>query len=466
MINYIIKIVLIASMISSLAPQRESRADDGYMEAINGADRDFTYGYSQAEKVRRFDQNIEDRNMKEGGEKVPPAAEGDGLPWRFSKSFRVSTLYDSNLFYSRTDTKDDVLFIYSPSVGASIGTPNESRFFLRAFYDLNYVDYVEMQKFSRFNQALRFQAGLHQPKFDLIFSNVFKPASARETGERTELAASNNSRVIAHSDGASLSGNYHLTPKVDLTASYNFNLLIFPVASNRNNPGVNLFSYQQNSISPGIEYKYSPKTTFYFNSTAGMTDYFEGGNLSSKNYGVLAGLRNRLTPKTDVTLEAGYGWTDYLTGGIPGLEGPRYGAILRRQLSPKISATLSASQSVNEAFDFTQLSSEADTFKVVSTILRTDVKWNVNEPMLVEAFVSAQDNTRDSLYTMTDPENDTLTFTRSLEDHVYTWGLNCQWRTKGSWTYFASAESVTKFSSFKNLQYDEQKIAGSLRMDF
>ncbi len=90
----------------------------------------------------------------------------------------------------------------------------------------------------------------------------------------------------------------------------------------------------------------------------------------------------------------------------------------------------------------------------------------MNEPLVVTAFTSAITDSREGFYTLTDPENPALAHTRQLENQVYSYGLSFSWNTKGSWTYFGSIESLTKFSSFKNFQYDEQRIAGSLRMDF
>ncbi len=358
MINYIIKIVCISLMLFCCCLQPEGRAEDGYMESINGADQEFTYGYAQAERVRAFEQGIQERQETESGLIKPTSAEAEGQPWRLRKGFRFSTLYDSNLFYSRTDTKDDVLFIYTPFAGVSLGKKNISRLYLNAFYELNYVDYVEVQKFSRFNQTLSFEAHLHEEKYDLNFKNTLKPLSARETGERTELASPNNNRVIAWTDNAQIEGVYHLRPKVDLTATYDYSYVLFPASSNQTNPDVELFSYQKNTFTPGIAYKYSPKTTFFLNGSAGYTDYFKGGEFSQRNYRAAAGVKNRLTLKTDLTFQAAYGRTDYLAERFQPAEGPQFSASVRHQLTPRISGTLSVDHSINEALDFRSLSTE------------------------------------------------------------------------------------------------------------
>lgn len=447
---------------------RVAFAEEGY-DAISGADRSFTVGYyNQAQEVQRFKETFLERDAKETvlAETAEAGVSDEKQRLRVYRSFRVGTLYDSNLFYDRTDPKDDLLMLYTASLGYRLGKQGVTRAHLDTFYDLTYVNYTENSKLSRFNQTHTVSMGLRGEKLEIRIQNKFQPASARETGERTELASSNSNRVIAYSDSAAVNLTYHWTSKTDLSADYNYNITYFPASSNENNRTVTRFSFQENSLSPRVSYQLSSKTSLYGTGRVSGTDYFKNGDLASKYYLVATGIRYRLTNKTDIGFELGYDWRDYNLPIYGSSEGPRFTGIIRREFTKKIAATILASRSTGEAFDTTGSAEENSSFKTLSTSYRMDLAWNANDHMILSAFTSIEDSEQDGLYSMVDPENPSLTFTRALEDQTYRWGLSLKYQPRTAWSYFLSYEFLNRFSSFKNFQYDGQKIAGSAKVSF
>ena len=90
MINYIIKITCISLAIFCVLMEQKGRAEDSNMESIAGADRSFTYGYTQSEQVHSFERDILTREAKETAEKNPQAAPAvEEEPKHFSSSFRA-----------------------------------------------------------------------------------------------------------------------------------------------------------------------------------------------------------------------------------------------------------------------------------------------------------------------------------------------------------------------------------------
>ena len=436
------------------------------MELISAADRSFTYGYSQSQRVERFERIILERNAKELSEKEGLEPKGlDEQPLRVYRSIRVATLYDSNLFYDHNDPKDDLIYLYSPSLGFELGKAGVTRGFLTTYYDMTYANYSENHKLSRLNHAHSVAMGFHAGKFDFRLTNLFQPASAHETGARTELASAGNNQAIAYSDTATAGITYHWTPKVALSGDYQYTVYYFPASSSAGR-GIRRFSNQQHGISPRITYQVTPKTSVDFGGVFTTTDYFSNGDKSSKTYGVSAGFGHRLTPKTDIGFQMGYDTQDYNLPIYPSAEGPKFSAILRHEFSPKLVGSISASHQLGEAFDLTEEALEATSFRTAADNYRADLAWEINPRMTLGAYAALQANARDGLYTFADPENPAAVSTSTLEDQIYTSGIRWKWKPRTGWTYFLAYDFLEKFSSFKEESYDDHKVGGSARVIF
>ena len=455
-------------LLSFFLMTEKAGAQELVSEDISGADRSFTYGYTQEKEARSFETIIDERNEKEAAEAKPQAEAGDvdADRWKIYKSFRVSALYESNLFSSHSDPIDDTLFIYSPTLGFSHGKPGRTKSFFQTFLNLGLVDYVENDKLSRVNQTYATEAGWRGEKWNLNFSNHFQPVSAFEAGERTELIGSSATRTISTSDSAQVRVAYHWMPKTDLTADYTYEIRHFPIASNKNNQQVHRFSYQSNRIEPGIVYRLNSRNVLDARVYVSADDYYEGGGFSSRIYGMKAGWWHRLTPKTDIRFSGGYEWRDYFLDAIPSSEGPVYSVFLSRQLTPKVTLTLSYSHRQAQEFDFVEFAQTAESFDSNSDSYRADLHWKTSAHTTLRTFFAIEDSSRDRQYTIPDDENPSSTQTGPIEDQVYRMGLEWAWQSSGPWSCYVSYEYLNKFSSFRTFQYDDQRLGGYVRKAF
>ncbi len=405
-------------------------AEDFGREPIAGADRSFTYGYSQAQEVHAFEERISQREELEALTAEPVSTSGDVDPekMRVYKNFRIASLYDSNLTLSQSDPVDDSIFIYSPNLGFSLGRPGITKVFFKAFFNFSYVDYVEHQKNSRWNQTHLINMGFRGEKLEIRINNKFQPLSAREAGERTELSSPGGKRAIATTDDASVELIYHWSPKIDISSTYSYGIWYFPKDSNSGDVANGAYNYQHYGFLPKVSYKLDPKTTIDFGGGVSADDYFESGGFSSKNYSLATGFQRRLTSKTDLRLGVGYDRREYNTGSIPVSEGPRYGMTLLHRFSPKLSMAVSATQSKSQAFDFADATSETNSFDATSTSYLASVHWGFTPHTQLDGFFNIVDSNRDRDYTFADPENPATLHTRPIEDHVYTMGADWVWR--------------------------------------
>ncbi len=177
-------------------------------------------------------------------------------------------------------------------------------------------------------------------------------------------------------------------------------------------------------------------------------------------------LSHRLTPKTDLGFQMGYNKQNYNLPVYPSSEGPVFSGIIRREFSPKLTGTLSASHTLSEAFDFSEEAQQASNFRTTADNYRADLAWKINPRMTLGGYTALEKDSRDGLYSFADPENPSLTRTGTLEDQIYTWGIHWRWKPRTAWVYYLSYEFLDKFSSFKNNEYDDHRIAGSARVIF
>ena len=505
-------------------------------EPASMADQPYVSGYREMSKVNRFDQimineasqfdqNIMTRNVT----KEIQALEAQGItinpapvnmetgPLRVRKSFRVDTLYDTNIFTTRNDPKDELLFLYQPSLGFELGREGETRAFLSTFYNIAYADYAKDHNPDHLNQEHTVTMGLRGKKVAIRLSNQFQP----NTAFQTDLFTGNLQQVVAYSDNADATLTYHWTPKIDLAATYNYSVFYLPVLSgggdtvlDQGNKALQGLSYQQNGISPKITYEMNAKNTLNFDSSFSVSDYFQGAGYSAKTYKVSGGFLHRLTSQTDISGGLGYTWKDYLLPIYPTLKGETWNielwhqlapktdvrlkveyavkddllpifsastttassttplasttwtAIARHEFSPKLVLTLTAGEGTNSTFDFTRFDSNTNILTAVSDNYGADLRWFMTPRMSVDGYMNVTLNSGDKLSTFVDPDNPTLSFTRTLEQQIYRWGFAWRWQRGPVWSYYLTYQSFTEQASFKNLEYDDEKLSGSVMMVF
>lgn len=432
-----------------------------------GADRSYSYGFEQEREVRAFEQAIIQREEEEAAGYQPEAepAELDVSRFRFFPSFTFGSVYESNINFRHADPDDESLFVYAPRLYVVRGKPGRTKTYFQALASWAFVDYVENDKLSRFNQSYPVAFGWRGEKLSVTVTDRFSPLSSRYIGERTELSSGGTSRAISTVNDASVKLDYALTPKTSAGLEYRHSITYFPSSSNSGNPDIERFSFQANTLSPSFTYRINSKNQISVDASASVDDYFNGGGFSSRKYSLGASYWRQLAPKTNVLIFGGYEWRDYLLDAIPGSEGPRYGAILQHQLTPKVGLSLAMTQSQHQVFDFVQFTREAESFDSESTNLLARAVWAMSPHMTLETFFGITFEDRDRQYSIPDPETGVLE-TGPMEDEVYRSGLDWNWRPNGPWNYAVSYEYLQKCSSFKALEYEDHRLGGSVRKTF
>jgi len=425
-----------------------ARAD----EFNSDLDESFSAGYSQKSFAQSFhstafDEPVEETN-KESWE-----------TWRFFKGFNFSTTYDSNIFLSRINQKDDESLIYTPTIGFA----RKGRYdYFQTFYDLSYVEYIENGKLSRFNHSIISQFGYYFPKLKIGVYNTFRPDTAYSIGERTELRSAEASRVIAYSDNALGKIDYELTSKVRLLYKQRYILFYFPTSSN--NSIINKFSSQTHIFNPRISYRMAPKTDIYADYEFDTADFFEGGVYSSKSHVASVGITNQILPKTSVTLELGYRWRDYNNNDAAQDEGAyQFKAAASQQLTHKTSITLWATRDFEEDLD--NITSTLSANRVVY-YYGANLTWQISRHVDFQSGMSIGYATKDGYLMQTDPDNSSLSFTRRLNNDFYESNVSLNWNPRPFVSATVGYKYFKKDSSFKNFDYDDHKVITSLKFKF
>ncbi len=427
---------------------RNSQASER-IDAFSGADQSFSAGYQET----RF---AEDFHLREAYGPLLTEQLSTVDTWQFKKDISVGFTYDSNIFSSRNDPKDDIFYTYSPTLGVR---RKGHKSYIENFYTLSYVDYVEDQKLSRPNQKNTTKMEYKTDKLSINVSNVFEPNTAYAIGERTELKAAETSKVITYTDDANMEINYKITPKTSFDFDWNYKIFYFPVSGN--SLAANSFSSQTHIFTPGLFYQITPKTSVFAKYGFEIVDFFQGGGFASKAMSTTVGVAGKITPKTGLSASLGYKTRKYNETSLGNFEGYTFRAAVSRRFLPKIAGTVSYSRDTQE--DFSIQGSRSTSQEV--EFFGLNLTWFLYPHLTLDGGASAGFNSRQGLFTKVDPENSTLTFTRPEETHFYEWNLNLNWHPRPFVEFFIGYKYFNHGGTFKGFQYDDQRLTatGSLR---
>ncbi len=418
----------------------------------SGLDQSFSAGYSQ----KSFAQSFHTSAFEEPADEAAGATWGT---WRLLKGFNFSTVYDSNIFLTPKNEKDDEILIYTPTIGV-IGKGRHD--FLKTFYDLSYTEYIKNGKLSRFNHSWTTEIGYRFPKLKIDFYNNFKPDTAYAVGERTELRSAEPSKVITYADEASGKIDYELTPKTHLSYTQRTIFYYFPSASNAS--ATKRYSSQTHIFNPRMSYQIAPKTDIYADYEFDTADFFKGGDYSSKSSALSNGIIRRISPNTKASLEFGYRWRDYDDTDAAKDQGIyQFKAALSQLLTYKTSVTFWAARGLQE--DLANITSTRSANRIVY-YTGTNLMWQINRVFDFQGSGSVGYDTKDGTITQTDSDNSTVIFTRPLNNNFYEGSASLNWSPRPFVSATVGYKYFRKESSFGPFDYEDHKVVTALRLKF
>ncbi len=441
------------------------------IDSFSGVDQSFTDGFSFRSTAEKGHDNFAFREERERSQKEEKSAKDykdSEREWRFHKLFQTGVLFDSNPESSQHDPDGDLVYGYNSSLGMSRRSENV---FFSLFTNNSYSDYVENQKNSRYSNSENMQYNLNFKRLKINISDSFKPDTALAVGERTELlpggeasSASDLSKrkVYTYSNSLNIDSSYTLSPKTSLTYNHIYSYYYFPVAGNSET--TNSFSSKTNTFRPGVTYKIRPKVNVFANYALEMIDYFEakGDTLHPQTHTFSTGLDWKMNPKTGLGFSVSYLLRDYLTDHIKNIDGLVLTWSVSRQITQKIFATASFSKDVQQSLDQSMNSSlQEDKY-----FYGLNLTWKITQKMFLSGQVSAQLNSREGFVTLRDVDNETLTFTRPMEDQSYRWGLGFNWNLKKDLIITLLYEFLNHNSSFKNFEYEDHRALAAVNFKF
>ncbi len=373
--------------------------------------------------------------------------------WQPYGSFDFSTVYDSNLFNSRIDPKDDLIYTYVATAGFE---RQGDKVYFDTAYDLAYSDFVENEKLSRFGHVISSRFRWTDDRFKFTFENTFKPDSPYNVGERTEFLLLEPSGIIATSDAARAHVSFELAPRWKLLYTQHYSVYYF------HNEADEPFSAQAFIFNPKIMHEINDKTALYVSYSYRVKDFFKRGIFSSKQHIPRAGFVTSLGPATDLGANVGYAFREY-----EDLENEDHGGLVAKvevtqRLFRRGTLTLWGVKVLDENFDTSVIDSPNEDAYFVGA----DFVWRVSPALELRSGASAGFTSREGLATLADPDNSSLTFTRELESDFYGWSADVKWKLNSQWSILLGYKFFNKNSSFKDFEYEDHKAVGSIRADF
>ncbi len=373
--------------------------------------------------------------------------------WQPHGSFDFSTIYDSNLFNSRIDPKGDLIYSYLATVGFE---RQGDRAYFDTTYDLAYSDFVENEKLSRFGHSISSRFRWNDDRWKFNFENNFKPDSPYNVGERTEFLLLEPSSIIATSDTARAHVSYELAPQWKLLYTQRYSIHYF------HNEVDEPFSSQAFIFNPKIMHEINDKTALYVSYSYRVQDFFKQGVFSSGQHIPRAGLVTSLGPTTELSANVGYAFRDYEDLENEDHDGLVAKVEVTQRLFRRGTLTLWGVKYLDENFD----TSVVDSPNEDAHFIGADFVWRVSPALELKSGASAGFTSREGLATVADPDNSSLTFTRELESDFYGCSADVKWKLNSQWAVLLGYKFFNKNSSFKDFEYDDHKVVGSIRVDF
>lgn len=419
-------------------------------DRASGVSQAFTEGYAARTFAEAF--------HKEATYGVP-LVEESLTALSLKKRVEISSGYEANVFSSTQDAKDDVIMTYSLPLSLSRGGTHDYEEFL---YTISNIRYIENNKLNRVNHNFGTRMKYKTDKLLVTFKDDFTPSTAVAVGERSELKSASSSRVTTLMNTGEIEAVYDWTKKLKTSVSYSHSVYYFPPEDN--SAGINDFSTQSHSFGPTLSYQWTPKTRLLTNYRISLVDYISKTQaLDSVTQIWMIGAAGKLAPKTGYTVDFGVVSRDFRHEEVAPHTGYQLKAALTHRILPKVSWTMAASRhTLVENLD----AARSPELYQIANDATLNVTWLASRNLTLSFGAIAGFTDRDGLITEEDPHNDTLSFTREVDDDYYQWDTTLRWAPRPNMFFILAYNWFNKNSTFKNFEYDNQRITASMNYQF
>ncbi|OIO38487.1 MAG: hypothetical protein COT00_00515 [Candidatus Omnitrophica bacterium CG07_land_8_20_14_0_80_50_8] len=438
------------------------------MDALSGANQQFTTTYTQERFGETFHQN-EIRLEKPVVDEVKAQTLDT---WRyFRPTAKVGWQHDDNYAAVPRDPKGEAIHTYASGTGMSHRT---ERTFIKMFYDLSYARYVQHTKSSSFYHSMGTQLRFDFNRLKVTVNDSFRPDTAFVQGERTELHTTDGTHVTTYANSMDLTLDYRHSPKTTASFTYNNGLFYFPQTNNMLTSN-NSQSSMTHAFSPKFSYQLTPKTSVYISHSYTVLDYFLDGPPGTYQNAETVGMSGKIFTDIGVNLSAGYSTTEHLDKITPAVKGLNFAAGFSKKILPKVRGTLSATHSTSGGSGTSQSSGVAGGYD--SALFQTNplstsdfyglnLNWQVTPHISVDGEATAGYTSQSGYTTLPDMDNPTNLYTRSQEDQIYRWGLRLGWTPRRFFNLTLAYEFTNHNASFKDFEYYANRFSGYLDYKF
>ncbi len=427
-----------------------AQTQNPFVDYSSGVDESFRAGYAD----RTFAKTFHDEQVY-----GIPTEEALAETWKLDKQYNVSLTYEGNVFSDMRAPKDDLIytFMFPTTISKKSKSGN-----LRLFYEFAHIRYIENEKLSRVNHTFGIQMKTTIDRLTLYIDDRFTPAKSVATGERTELKTAESSRVTTLSNDAKVQASYAVSPKTNILWNYAHNIFYLPKKSNAE--GTDSYSTQSHTYGPSISYQWTPKTQVHVSYEWSLVDYFVGEqDTDSTTTTATAGIVGKINGKTGYTFDVGWIEREYKHLDVDLIDGFSIKAAVSRKLCEKVTASLSWSRNTaSESLDTSagsSLAKETDFYGL-------NLSWVPTPRLSLSTSAGMGFTIRDGVVTKPDVDNPNLLFTRQNDDDFYQWDISLRWQPRPYVSFMIAYFFFNKNGSFKDNEYENERIVGSVEGKF
>lgn len=346
--------------------------------------------------------------------------------------------YDTNIFLTKDDTKDDIITHITPGIYAYSG--NEKNMYL-AYYDADIFIHSKNKQESRINQVIGGRADLFRTgMMKLTIKDTFKPTTDAATSESEPFV-----RRMYNDFETKL--RYDMSPKTSTALSYKQYLQYYITS------GYKSFNYMQHIISPIMYWHVTPKTSVTGEYNLGITHYTGSANYNSVFNQARVGIEGHLTPKSTIYLRTGYQYRIYDESGRKNTQAFVLEGVYDYALSPKTTFEFVAARNIDES-----IYADVGYFKAINLYVSMMHHIRYNLDLNVTGIYIRNDYPHDTPVT---GEGDI-----KRSDNLYRAGAKLIYRFR-SWI-FSYVECVyqTRNSNIRDFGYLDNTITGGINISF
>lgn len=348
----------------------------------------------------------------------------------------TDVLYDSNIFLTKDNTKDDIITRLSPGIYAYTG--NESNMFL-GFYEADVLIYSKNNpKATRINQVIG-------GRVDLFKTSPVK-INIKDTLRPTSDPATSEIRGFVKRVGNDFAGTvrYDMSPKTSADFTYSQYLEYYLSGDYKG------YNYLTHTFAPTFYYHISPKTSLTAEYAFGLTHYMGGKDFNSSYQQGRLGIEGKLTPKSTIFLRSGYQYRVYENSDMKNGQGFVMEGVYDYRLSPKTAVELIVSSNLDES-----------TYSNVGYYRGLNFFAFLNHRLLPNVDVNAC-----GFYIRNDYPHVAEGFDTKRTDNLYGAGGKIAYRYKYWLSFYAGYDFKACYSNIRVFDYIDNIVSGGAKIDF